>query len=104
MKLHKWKDIRGRKLSPEQLAQIKREVDKELLEMDLKEIREMLGKTQAEVAKALKSTQSEISKIEGRTDVRFSTLRGVIQALGGEIEVRAHFGDKSVRLHVPRGE
>ncbi|MEW6776732.1 MAG: helix-turn-helix transcriptional regulator [Bdellovibrionota bacterium] len=101
MKLHKWKDVRKRNLPPETLARIDRKVAQELLEMDLREIRKMLGKTQAEVARALKATQSKVSKVEGRRDFLFSTIRDVIRAMGGEIEIRAHFGKKSVRLHVP---
>ena len=36
MKLHKWKDIREKKLSPEQLRRIDEEIEQELREMDLR--------------------------------------------------------------------
>ena len=42
--------------------------------------------------------QSEVSKAERRDDHLLSTLRRYIEALGGELEVVARFGDKSVRL------
>ena len=74
-------------------------VRKELLEMDLREMRKLLGKTQQDVAKLAKMAQSELSKTERREDHRLSTLRRYVRALGGELEVIANFGDKSIRLH-----
>lgn len=40
MRLHKWKDIREKKLSSEQLRRVDEEVEQELLEMDLRALRE----------------------------------------------------------------
>jgi hypothetical protein len=31
--------------------------------------------------------------------VRLSTLRAYVEALGGELEVMARFGDKRIKLH-----
>jgi predicted transcriptional regulator len=95
---HRWRDIRKKKLSPQQLAEIDREVEQELLEMDLRAIRELVGKTQIDVAAVTDMTQSEVSRFERRPDVRLSTLKRYVEALGGEIEVYATFGDKRVRL------
>jgi predicted transcriptional regulator len=100
MKLHKWKAVRRTgKLSENQLARIDREAKEELqLEMSLRELRTMAGKNQVEVAATLEKAQSEISKLERREDWLLSTLKRYIEALGGELEVVAKFGDKSVRL------
>lgn len=98
MKVHRWKDLKH-KASPERMEQIHREVDQEILEENLRGIRELLGKTQAEVADSLKMTQAQISQTESREDWRLSTLRRYVQALGGELEVIANFGDKRIRLH-----
>lgn len=98
MKTTRWREIRARKLSPAKLAEIDREVAKELVEMDLREIREMLGKTQVEMAEKLAASQAEISRFERREDVRLSTLRRYVTALGGDLEVYASFGDRKVRL------
>lgn len=38
MELHRWKDIREKKLSPEQLRRVDDEVEQELLKMDLREL------------------------------------------------------------------
>jgi len=45
-----WAEIRARKLSPQELHQIDREVEAELLEMDLRSLREAVGLTQEELA------------------------------------------------------
>lgn len=98
MKLHKWKDLRRAKLSPEEIAGNDAWVEEELLEMDLRAVRELTGKTQEEVAQVAEMTQSKLSRAEKRQDHRLSTLRRLIEALGGELEVIASFGDKKVRL------
>lgn len=98
MKTHRWKDLRRRKLSPEENEEVDRAVEVELLEMDIRAMRELLGKTQEEVAGVAEMTQSEISRLEHRVDHRLSTLRRIVEALGGELEIVANFGDKRVRL------
>lgn len=98
MKTKRWRDIRARKLSPQKLKEIDLAVEGELLEMDLRELREAAGKTQEELAEALKKAQSEISRLEGRSDYRLSTLQRYVAALGGELEVVASFGNRRVRL------
>jgi predicted transcriptional regulator len=95
---HRWQDIKRRKLSPEQIERIEREVEEEILEMNLRAVRELLGRTQVDVAKAADMDQSEVSKAERRKDHLLSTLRRYVEALGGEIEVIASFGDKRIRL------
>jgi DNA-binding phage protein len=95
---HRWEDLRKKKLTPAQLEQIDRDVEHELIAMDLRAVRELVGKTQVDVAEATDMTQSEVSRLEHRADVRLSTLRRYVEALGGEVEVFATFGDKKVRL------
>lgn len=94
----KWRDLKLRKMTPERIAKIEREVAEELHEMDLRELREAAGKTQEEVAKLLQTAQPEISNLERRDDFRISTLRKYVIALGGELEVVASFGNRRVRL------
>ena len=98
MKTKPWREIRDQKLSVEQRQQIDEEVERELVEMDIRAIRELLGKTQEDVAMLTQMTQSEVSRFEGRRDHRLSTLSRIVGALGGELEVIASFGDKRVRL------
>ncbi|HUO04518.1 MAG TPA: helix-turn-helix transcriptional regulator [Candidatus Binataceae bacterium] len=98
MKTKPWREIRARRFSARKLKEIDRAVEKELLQMDLRELREAAGKTQEELAEALKKAQSEISRLENRSDYRFSTLQRYVAALGGELEVVASFGNRRVRL------
>jgi hypothetical protein len=41
----------------------------------------------------------QVPETEHRSDHRLSTIRKYVEALGGEIEVVANFGDKRIRLH-----
>lgn len=93
-----WRDLKEKTLSPAARARVDARVKRELLELDLKELRDMAGTPQADVAKVLETTQSQISRIEARDDHLVSTLRAYVQALGGELEVIARFGDRSIRL------
>jgi predicted transcriptional regulator len=46
-------------------------------------------------------TQENVSQIErGAADIRVSTLRRYVEALGGRLELRATFPDRSVTLAV----
>jgi len=66
--------------------------------MNLQTVRRYVGKTQIQVAKAAKMAQGDVSMAERRKDHLLSTLRRYIEALGGEVEVRAIFGRKRIRL------
>jgi predicted transcriptional regulator len=98
MATHRWKDLKH-KLSLERRAGIREEVRLEVLQMDLRGIRELLGKTQEEMARLVDQSQGQVSETERREDHRLSTLRRYVEALGGELEVIASFGDKRIRLH-----
>ena len=43
-------------------------------------------------------TQPEISKLERRRDVRLSTMRAYVDALGGTLRVAARFGREELAL------
>ncbi len=98
MATRKWKDLRAKKFSSADLVENEDWVRREVLELNLRAVRELSGKTQVDLAKALKMTQSELSKSERRDDHLLSTLRRYVEALGGRLEVLAVFDDKQVRL------
>jgi hypothetical protein len=98
MKTHRWDDLKRSRLSPEELEQIHREAEQEVLELNLRAVRELVDRTQQDVAGASGMAQSEVSKTERRNDHLISTLRRYVEALGGELEVSAVFGDKRIRL------
>lgn len=52
-------------------------------------LRESVHLTQADVALALGTSQANLSQFEQKTDVKLSTLRGYVEALGGVLEVVA---------------
>jgi hypothetical protein len=64
----------------------------------LRQLRVARGRTQLEVAEQLGATQPEVSKLERRGDVRLSTLRSYVEALGGSLSVVARFEDGDVEL------
>ena len=54
--------------------------------------------TQQQLADRLGLTQPEISKLERRRDVRLSTMRAYVAALGGSLGLVARFGDDVAEL------
>ena len=68
------------------------------LEVALSELREMRGISQAAVAEHFETSRPNISRIEKETDVRLSTLERYVEALGGQLEIHAVFGDEDVNL------
>jgi DNA-binding XRE family transcriptional regulator len=97
MMAHKWKDIR-RTLSDEQEADIKLRVATELEKLPLAEIRKARQMTQNRLAELLQVNQGAISKLEKRSDMYLSTLRSYIEAMGGNLEIRAVFPNGEVIL------
>jgi transcriptional regulator with XRE-family HTH domain len=91
----KWSEIRA-KAAPETLAR----ADALLASYRLRELREARGLTQAEMAERLEIRQVSVSKMEARSDVHVSTLRSVIEALGGRMEIRAVFPDAEYVIEV----
>jgi predicted transcriptional regulator len=98
MTLHTWQEIKANKFSPDQLQQIDIAVEQELLEMDLRALREAAGLTQEELAQRVAITQSQLSKLERREDHRISTVRRYVAALGGELEIVAVVDGKRILL------
>ena len=99
MKTKKWTEIKKRNFSNKKLKTLEARVKLELFDMDLRALRELLDITQEKLASVANMTQSEVSRLERRTDYKLSTLRKIVQALGGDLELIANFGDKRIRLH-----
>jgi transcriptional regulator with XRE-family HTH domain len=97
MPVHHWQDLKHKMGAPRR-AQLRREAEQEILDLDLRGLRELVGKTQQDLAILIEQTQGQVSETERRSDHRLSTLRRYVEALGGEIEVVASFGDKRIRL------
>jgi len=84
----------------EALAQARVET---LEEIRLYELRHQEALSQAEIAGRLDVTQGAISKLEHADDVRVSTLRNYLEALGARLELVAVFDDDDRRVPVNLG-
>ena len=60
----------------------------------LKDLRQAMQKTQVELAEALHIGQESVSRLEKRSDMLLSTLRGYVEAMGGKLELVAHFPNR----------
>lgn len=75
-------------LPPERRAEIGRRYEELVNEVEsLKELRQLSELSQAKIADTLKISQPAVSKIEKQTDMYLSTLRGYVEAMGGELDV-----------------
>jgi predicted XRE-type DNA-binding protein len=86
------------KMSPESRARADEKAQVLLSEVPLNELRQARGLSQKVLAEVLHVQQPSIAKLERRTDLYISTLRSHIEAMGGELEVVAHFPDGSVKI------
>lgn len=98
MATHKWRDLEARRFTPEQIKASRKRVEEEVLELSLRALREEAGLTQAQLADAAEMAQGEVSKVERRDDHLVSTLRQVVKALGGELEIYARLGGRKIKL------
>lgn len=79
-------------------AKAARRAQELLGELLLSEVRQLAGKSQQEVAETLGMKQPSLSKLEKQTDMQVSTLRKIVKALGGELEVLARFPKGTVKI------
>jgi len=89
------------KMAPAARGRADAKAEAMLRSMSLDELREALDLTQEELATRLQVKQPAVAKLERREDVRLSTLRALIEAMGGRIEVRAVFPQGTVVLRRP---
>lgn len=60
----------------------------------IEEVRHALGLTQKQLSQALGVTQPSYSQMEKQEDMRISTLKKIIKAMGGTLELVACLPDK----------
>lgn len=94
----KFSDLRAR-MTPESRARAAAKAQTLLAEMPLSELRQARGLSQKMLAEVLHVQQPSIAKIEKRTDMYISTLRSHIEAMGGQLEVVAHFPEGTVKIN-----
>ena len=98
VEFERWSDVQKRLFTPEQIAETDAWVKREVIRMELAELRKLAGKTQAQVAKKARMHQGEVSRAEKRRDHLLSTVRRYVDALGGELEVVARLKGRTIRL------
>jgi len=87
--------VRERSGAAERIAGYRRELEDAMTLADLRRARHF---TQMQLAETLESTQPAISQMERRTDLYLSTLRSYVEALGGQLELRAVFEDIEIPI------
>src|SRR5437899_58896 len=100
----KWSTLRDELVAkPGANEAIARAREESLEEIRLYELRHAEAVSQAELAGRLEVTQGAISKFEHAEDVRISTLRQYLEALGARLELVAVFDDEDRRVPVYLG-
>jgi len=87
------------KMSPEARARSEDKAQQMVREMALDELRGALDLTQEHLAELLHVNQAAISKVERRSDMYISTLRKIIEAMGGHLDIRAVLPNGVVRIN-----
>jgi DNA-binding transcriptional regulator YiaG len=94
----KWSELRDElRAKPGAEEAIARAQEESAEEIRLYELRHAEAVSQAELAGRLDVTQGAISKFEHADDVRISTLRQYLEALGARLELIAVFDDEEER-------
>jgi predicted XRE-type DNA-binding protein len=65
-----------------------------LEEITLRHLREKLGLSQSELAERLEVQQPAVSKLERRQNLELNTIKAVVNALGGTIEIIVRIPNK----------
>jgi transcriptional regulator with XRE-family HTH domain len=84
------------KMSPERREKIGDRAQAMLIGMALQELRQARQLTQQELANVLNVNQAALSKMENQADMRISTLRKLLSAMGGNLKIIAEFPEGEV--------
>jgi predicted transcriptional regulator len=105
MMARSWKDVRAEVveaglIDEARVRELRTKLRAEVRAHRLAEIRLAYGLDQNELAHRLGVSQSRISRIErGELDrAEIATVRGYVEALGGEVEIVAKFGDERITV------
>jgi transcriptional regulator with XRE-family HTH domain len=91
-------DVVKRTTTKKTQSKAARRAQEMLGELLLSEVRQLAGKSQQEVAETLGMKQPSLSKLEKQADMQISTLRKIVKALGGELELLARFPRGAVKI------
>lgn len=94
----KFRDLR-KAMSPEAQASSHAKAIKMMADLPLAELRQARHYSQQQLAAELDVRQPAVAKLEKKADMYISTLRRFIEAMGGELEIRAHFPEGDVKIN-----
>ena len=69
-----------------------------MADMLLTEVRQLVGLTQKDLAEKLGIKQPTLSQLESQDDMYLSTLRRLVEALGGKLEIVIHLPTGDIRI------
>lgn len=95
---HRSFDTLRKRMSPGARERSRIRAKEMMAEMLLAEIRKEAGFTQEQLAALLNIKQPSLSKLESQDDMQVSTLRRLIDALGGQLEIIAHMPGGDIRI------
>ena len=87
-----WKELRAT-VPADVLSRAEHKTEAMAAALELNQLRKARRLTQEELARRLGIRQANVSKLERRGDMHVSTLREVVEAMGGELRITAHFPD-----------
>ncbi|MCL4872235.1 MAG: helix-turn-helix domain-containing protein [Anaerolineae bacterium] len=87
------------KMSPERREKIEDQAQAILISMALQELRQTRHLTQQDLANILNMNQAALSKMENQTDMRVSTLRKLLSAMGGTLKIVAEFPEGEIVIN-----
>ena len=90
--------IRNDPVRTARVAEYREETLREIVAYQLAELRRGLGIHQSELAERLGMSQAGISKLEHSADPKLSTLRKLIEALGGTLIIQAEINGRTIDL------
>jgi DNA-binding transcriptional regulator YiaG len=64
----------------------------------LADLRKALRVSQQELARTMGKSQAAVAQMEQRTDMKVSTLREAVEAMGGELELVARFPSGDIKI------
>jgi transcriptional regulator with XRE-family HTH domain len=92
-------ELANRYITPQRRARNAARAKVLLAEMLLSEIRKLAGKSQTDLARILGVKQPGVSKLEQQDDMQISTLKKIVEALGGEVHIIARFPKADVQIN-----
>lgn len=93
---HRNFNVLRKRMSPRRRARNQSAAKAAIKRMLLAELRKLRGATQVAVAAEMGITQSALSRIESQDDMQVSTLRRMVEALGGRLEIVAKLPGRRV--------